>query len=96
MKLPSLGLGFPWNYIAGAIALLGLVAAIIFGTVQCKKIDQENDKALVTTGVTQEREQTHEEVINHVQEAHKAVTNPTPAERSVVCSKYDRNCKISK
>lgn len=96
MQLPSLGLGFPWSYIAGAVAVLALVAAIVFGTVQCKKIDQSNTKAVQTTGVVLEREQNHEEVINHVQEAHEAVANPTPVERSVLCSKYDRNCTVSK
>jgi Cu/Ag efflux pump CusA len=96
MKLPSLGLGFPWNYIAGGIAVLALVAAIIFGTVQCKKIDQSNHKEIVQTGVVKERETNHQEVINHVEQAHEAVTNPTPVERGVVCSKYDRNCPVSK
>lgn len=96
LNIPSLGLGFPWNYIAGAVAILALVGAIVFGVVQSKKINQENTKAVVHTGVIQEREQTHQEVITHVQEAHEAVTNPTPAERSGVCEKYDRNCPVGK
>jgi hypothetical protein len=95
MKLLN-SFAFPWNYIAGGIAVLALVAAIVFGTVQCKKIDQTNHKTLVQTGVTQEREQNHQEVIKNVEQAHEAVTNPTPVERSVVCSKYDRNCPNSK
>jgi Cu/Ag efflux pump CusA len=96
LSLPSLGLGFPWNYIAGAVAILALVSAIVFGTVQCKKIDRSNHQEVVQTGVVKEREQTHQEVIKHVEEAHEAVTNPTPAERSIVCSKYDRNCPNGK
>lgn len=95
-SLPTFGPGFPWNYIAGAAALLALVAAIVFGTVQCKKIDRSNHQEVVHTGVIQEREQSHQEVITHVQEAHEAVTNPTPTERSSVCSKYDRNCPNGK
>jgi Cu/Ag efflux pump CusA len=98
MKLPNPidSLTFPWNYIAAGVAILALVAAIVFGTVQCKRINQENTKTIVQTGVVAEREQNHQEVINHVQEAHEAVVNPTPAERSGVCSKYDRNCPVSK
>jgi hypothetical protein len=95
MKLLN-SLTFPWNYIVGGAAVLALIAAIVFGTVQCKKIDQVNRQEVKTTGVIQEREQSHQEVINHVEEAHKATTNPTPAERSVVCSKYDRNCPNGK
>lgn len=95
MKLLN-SLVFPWNYIAGAAALLSLVAAIVFGTVECKKIDRSNHQEVVQTGVIQERETNHQEVINHVQEAHEAVTNPTVAERSSLCSKYDRSCPISK
>lgn len=94
MKLPSIA--FPYNYIIGVVVVLALVAAIVFGTVQCKKIDQDNTKSVQTTGVVLEREQNHQEVINHVQEAHEAVANPTPAERNIVCSKYDRNCPVSK
>src|SRR4051812_1623400 len=96
LSLPTFSLGFPWNYVAGAAALLALVGAIVFGTVQCKKIDQSNHQEVVQTGVVKEREAHQEEVIKHVQEAHEAVTNPTPAERDVVCSKYDRNCPNSK
>lgn len=96
LSLPSFGLGFPWNYIAGTAALLALVAAIVFGTVQCKKIDQQNTETTVQTGVVHEREQSHQEVINHVEQAHEAVTNPTPAERSSLCVKYDRNCPNGK
>lgn len=95
MKLLS-SIAFPYNYIIAGIAVLALVAAIVFGTVQCKKIDQSNHNEVVHTGVVQEREQNHEKVINDVQEAHEAVVNPTPAERNIVCSKYDRNCPVSK
>jgi hypothetical protein len=41
-----------------------------------------NHQEVVQTGVVKEREQTHQEVIKHVEEAHEAVTNPTPAERA--------------
>jgi hypothetical protein len=46
MKLPNPidSLTFPWNYIAAGVAVLALVAAIVFGTVQCKRINQENTK----------------------------------------------------
>lgn len=96
LSLPSFGLGFPWNYVAGAAALLALIALIVFGTVECKKIDRGNEKTLVTSGVTKEREQGHQEVIKHVEDAHEAVNHPTPVELNVVCGKYDRNCPNSK
>jgi hypothetical protein len=94
MKLNSIA--FPWNYISAGVGVLALVAAIVFGTVECKKIDRGNHETTVQTGVTKEREDNHQEVIKHVEQAHEAVTNPTPAERGSLCSTYDRNCPVSK
>jgi Cu/Ag efflux pump CusA len=91
MKLP-ISLTSPWSYVASAAGILLLIAAIIFGTVQCKKIDTSNHEKVVQTGVTKEKEQNHQEVIKHVEEAHEAVTNPAPAELDKLCSTYDRNC----
>jgi Cu/Ag efflux pump CusA len=95
MKLLN-SLTFPYNYIAGGVGILLIVLGIVLGTVQCKKIDANNTEKTVQTGVIKEREAHQEEVINHVQEAHEAITNPTPAERNIVCSKYDRNCPNGK
>lgn len=88
-----LGLTGIWGYVAAGVAALALVAAIVLGVVQCKKIDQANDNRLVNSGEIIEREAGQREVINHVQEARNAVERPTDAERNVVCSKYDRNCQ---
>jgi hypothetical protein len=91
MKLPF-GLTGIWGYLAIGLAALAFIAVIVGGVKACKQIDQENDNTLVNAGITQERSQGQAEVINHVQEAHNAVNNPTSNDLNVVCSKYDRNC----
>ena len=95
MKLPF-GLTGVWGYVAAGIAVLALVAAIVLGVKGCKEIDQSNKNVLVNAGIDKERSQGQSEVINHVQEAHNAVTNATDADRRTVCGKYDRNCQDSK
>lgn len=94
MKLPF-GLTGVWGYVVVGLVALGLVAAIVLGVKSCKQIDQQNNNTLVNAGVTQERSQSQSEVINDVQTAHNAVTNPTSNDFNVVCEKYDRNCKNS-
>jgi Cu/Ag efflux pump CusA len=95
MKLP-ISFASSWSYAASAAGILLLIAAIVFGTVQCKKIDTSNHEKVVQTGITKEKEQNHQEVIKHVEEAHEAVNNPAPAELDKLCSKYDRNCPVHK
>lgn len=85
----------PWKYVLYGVIALALVAAIIAGIVSYKKINQENDNALVNSGEVKEREKGQAEVINHVKEVQDARDNPTPDELNIVCSKYDRNCPTS-
>lgn len=93
MILPSItGI---WRYIGAGLVALALIAAIVGGVRSCKKIDQQQENALVESGVTKERSQAQSEVINHVEDARDAVDNPTVNELNVVCEKYDRNCKNS-
>ena len=90
------GLTGVWAYVVVGVFALALVATIVLGVKSCKQIDQQNHNAVVNTGVVQEREATHAEVINHVEAAHNAVTNPTSNDLNVVCEKYDRNCSHGK
>jgi len=89
---PSFGLTGIWRYIIPGVLALGILAAIIFGVVRCKEINQENNNAIFNNGVVAERSESQGETINAVQNANDAVRNPTSNELNVVCSKYDRNC----
>lgn len=80
------------RYILLGILALGLVAAIVMGVKGCKEIDQEQDNALVNSGVVLEREASKGEVINAIEKSRDAVDAPTSDELNRVCDKYDRNC----
>lgn len=87
---------FSLKYIAYALAALALVAAIVLGVSKCKQTEADQDNQLVNAGVTQERSESQGEVINHVQNAQDAVTNPSSDDLNIVCSKYDRNCPTNR
>ena len=88
------GLTGIWRYVVPGVLVLALIAVITIGVRGCKEIDQQNDNALVNSGVVMERDRGNQEVINHVEQANDARTNATDVERNSVCSKYDRNCKV--
>jgi hypothetical protein len=86
------GLTGIWGYVASGVIVLALVAAIVFGVRGCQQDERAENNQMINTGVTQEREAGHKEVINHVEQAKDAVTNPTANDLNSVCSRYDRNC----
>lgn len=86
------GLTGIWRFIIPGVIALGLIAVIVLGINSCKKLDAEADNQLINSGIAAERAATQGEVINHVNEAQDAVSNPTANDLSRVCSKYDRNC----
>jgi hypothetical protein len=81
------------RYAAMGLAALLLIAVIVGSVKSCKKIDQEQDNALVNSGEVREREASKTEVINRVEQAKDAGDNASDAERRNVCNKYDRNCQ---
>jgi hypothetical protein len=85
-----------WRYLVPGIAVLLLIALIVFGVRGCQNDERAENNALVNTGQIIEREAGQSEVINHVENARDATDNPTGAELNVVCEKYDRNCKNGK
>lgn len=90
MRLPTIP--NPWKYIGMAVATLALIAAIVFGVRGCAQDERAENNQLIEVGQTIEREAGQAEVINDIEEARDAVTNPTVNELNVVCEKYDRNC----
>ena len=85
----------PWRYVVLGVLVLALVAAIVFGVRGCQEDERQENNQLINTGEIIEREAGQREVINHVEEARDAVTNPTVNDLNVVCEKYDRNCQNS-
>jgi hypothetical protein len=83
------------RYLAIGVAILALVAAIVFGVRGCQEDERQENNQLINTGELIERGAASEEVIKDVEEARNAVDNPTDADRRNVCEKYDRNCKNS-
>jgi hypothetical protein len=86
------GLTGIWGYVASGVIVLALVVLIVFGVRGCAQDERVEDNQMINTGQTIEREAGHQEVINHVEQAKDATTNPTTDDLNVVCSKYDRNC----
>lgn len=78
------------KYIFSAIGILALVAAIIFGVTQCKRVDQNNQNQQVNSGIAIERGKSNEETVNALEAVRRA---PTGNELNSVCGKYDRNCE---
>lgn len=81
-----------WKYIGLGLAVLALLVALVFGIRGMQNDEREENNQLINTGIVIEREAGQAEVINHVEQAKDAVTNPTSNELNVVCEKYDRNC----
>lgn len=84
------------KYAAIGLAVLALVAAIVLGVKGCKQGEYDATNQSINSGVAIERSAGQSEVINHVEAARNAVTNPTGNDLNVVCAKYDRNCKNGK
>lgn len=82
-----------WKYVGTGLAVLALVAAIVFGVRGCAQDEREENNQLINIGETIERDKGNQEVINRVEQGKDAVANPTSNELNVVCEKYDRNCK---
>lgn len=93
MTLPTIP--NPWKYIGMGLAVLALIATIVFGVRGCAQDERKENKEILEVGKTVEREKGQAKVIEDVEKAINAVDNPTSDELNVVCGKYDRNCKNS-
>lgn len=93
MTLPTIP--NPWKYIGMGLAVLALIAAIVFGVRGCAQDEREENNQMIEAGKTAEREKGQAKVIEDVEKAINAVDNPTSNELNIVCNKYDRNCKDS-
>lgn len=85
----------PWKYIVIGLAALGLIVALALSVRGCKKDEYNQTNQSINLGAKSERADTQGEVLNHVQKANNAVSNPTDEQLNILCGKYDRNCPTS-